>query len=1608
MITSSNNISLNSAQQKDKFVIVGGKENLVVDSRGYAYPMGGIAPDSAPTAEVITGGGALTPNIGYAYAYSYLNTYQDCETYPSPASAYVGRKDQGSFKTIRFSDDGLVIYVSGVDLEKSADYYIGQTLACKIVNDEYVNIYSQWQYRSITAYSYNPAEQLGEFRINRPFFNVDPDPADREYEVKIEDLDTESGIVGGQSKGKDKLVLDASASQTPSDYRFKTIHITQGKGKGQKRIIMDATQREDGLIEITVDSPWKEKPKWVDDSKKDIYYLREQAEKQKGTKRPKNFYKKYYSSEYVISDPLRYNGLAIDCNVISYDDKGRRVKLSGLGHSGDLLTGTVVSYQDAKASEMDKVTIILDGESDMSSADEASYINKRFRIYDGVGAGLDTRIVGVVKASENRITLKIDMYGKMKKKAIPNATSKFVIYGGETLSSCYIAEKTVQGQTTRDSVFPRVFGSEVVEDGIVDLICCGNSGYIDSAYLCASEADNVETYNNTRCYVMFKVKDKHKREYYISRPIISARNEEITEEDKNTNHQTRTYQRLYLRVSDLPKVDGEVVKIAAPNNGKYPAVDLDNEYAYYVFSDNLQDGYYTGWIAAFYNTQDTFAKGKKKVRTSRVAGYLDATGELLLCNGVAGVGEGWQCVLYSEYTKQIGSRVKVYAEDSYNPSYTSQTNTRFFCLDYFASPNDDEYKDWQFEFLYGTAKKVKGRTIYQQDKNKKTYTVFAYDGDKRRVDCAGDDNYAKGVRMKPAPTGNEFVTLYDPSTYIFKVFNSNDDEDDDTNGQGEGNNQSQDGIKMKVSGIVRTSLQGFDKIKLYRASESTETYRLCAVLENKTQTYIDNAEESELTTEINYTHSAPNPVKYIAERNARFALAGVSVDEFNAFALKDSFIVCEDYTTNPIPRKNISYNTKNYMGSTIATSPLLGVKTSEIAWVEANMLTEGMSDNLVFHLVIGKPAVGAEGVIGFVEKRLSQSMLDNRIYDTEEPAPAEGDTSVFSVSEFYLNPEEKGKFTNGTLRIVDANGDTLYLKFGEDITYDTATRKITLTSGTIDLKFKYANLGVEYKDDGTSETKYAWIYEPAVYSIYSTAFSIYYKGGEPYSFDGVNETQLTATEIAGGSALYFAVDVPAMASDSNLKITFGGDINSRVNGDTLPTDLYYFAMSRKETDDSPLVSYMMSELTFTQEWDWQIKKEDCDTKTTSPFGSISCLETDGRPCQLYVKHDDADGGTGEPLIPAKELRCFISGYYFIALDKPYRQESGDVKFFLKDGGIELQITTAGAGLREKVELADVYNFNDGIGTKIMGVIAVRMGFVVFKDRGIYILDPDKRHFQIISKEFGCIAPSSIAEGRGGVFWLSNGGRVEYQDFDDGTVVRDIGAGLRPWFDGDVTIDGHSVDWNRIESDTFSVFDSDYGDYILAIPCKKTISETVTNTTVILVFNEVFAQWWRIDDTQSKNSVKHAFQYEGRAAFCGTMGIYDFKPDKSVINPWKYESRWRDEGTNDTEKVVKRMKFNNFVDTSRTDQPQGEVLIYKDQKTSPEPNFTAWTSVNSHPFYTNQAKSQIECGARCYEWKFIMSGNSYIKMKGIDVVVRKKEDVEPMLGNAPQIASNNNE
>jgi hypothetical protein len=231
----------------------------------------------------------------------------------------------------------------------------------------------------------------------------------------------------------------------------------------------------------------------------------------------------------------------------------------------------------------------------------------------------------------------------------------------------------------------------------------------------------------------------------------------------------------------------------------------------------------------------------------------------------------------------------------------------------------------------------------------------------------------------------------------------------------------------------------------------------------------------------------------------------------------------------------------------------------------------------------------------------------------------------------------------------------------------------------------------------------------------------------------------------------------------------------------------------------------------------------------------------------------------------------------------------------------------------------------------------------------------------------------------------------------------ISKELQPWFDGDEDLAGTYVDTANLYSKVEAEYDADYGYYIMAIPAKKRSDNTAT--TVILMFDEALYQWYRLDDSQSHNSVNKAFRYEGRAAFAGGYGIYDYKPDRSRINPWKYASRWRDDGNNDRFKLIKRLRINNETSSLITGEPTANITYYKEQKSEPEINVLSWVDGNAaHPFYTNIPKAQVEAGVRCYEWRFVLEGSQYVNIKNIDTELRSKDDKPKALSNTPNEAN----
>ena len=265
------------AEESDKHLVVNGVENLMVDGRGKCRLFGLTRPKAAPVLEVDESGGELRRDAGYSYCYVPYDSYHNAEGQPSPAPAYVKPGSSDHYKTVSGGEwdsegnyDLRIVKVSGTNLSKVNDHYNGQCIAVLIENDDRPTPYSQWQYRKIVKYTWNGADETGEFEVARPFLNVDTNPEDQQYDVRLSDMDMEEGEVGGKSAGMRKLVLDPNASTDVASYRLKVIRITQGVGKGQSRFIMDASLNSLGQVEITVNKPWKKKPKFVDETLRSV------------------------------------------------------------------------------------------------------------------------------------------------------------------------------------------------------------------------------------------------------------------------------------------------------------------------------------------------------------------------------------------------------------------------------------------------------------------------------------------------------------------------------------------------------------------------------------------------------------------------------------------------------------------------------------------------------------------------------------------------------------------------------------------------------------------------------------------------------------------------------------------------------------------------------------------------------------------------------------------------------------------------------------------------------------------------------------------------------------------------------------------------------------------------------------------------------------------------------------------------------------------------------------------------------------------------------------------------------------------------------------------
>ncbi len=1705
------------ADQSDKHLVVNGVENLMVDGRGKVRPFGLTKPKAAPTLEVDESGGELRRDAGYSYCYAPYDSYHNVEGEPSPATEFVKPGSDADYKTVSLGEIDQetgdyhlnVVKVSGTNLSKVNGHYVNQCIAVLIENDDRPTPYSQWQYRKITAYEWDGANEAGVFTVARDFVNVDTDPEDQQYQVKLSDMDMEEGEVGGKSAGMRKLVLDPNASTDISSYRMKVIRIVQGVGKGQSRFIMDASLNSLGLVEITVHKPWDKKPKFVDPT------LRQTQKKQDSLKTREDakprFFNQNWSSSYVISDPLRFNGLCFDGEVEARDKKTGRIAISGLGTQQAILAGSVIRFIQGKEGAAKIVISLENANSNTDWAEENSLTDKRLRITSGPGAGKEYVITASEESGENSVKLTLGVPKSDNESSsisgVPTAKSTYVIYTADSESDSELLIKGVQQPeeegvtlawnqegTTADP--NRITWSSDYKGNVTLAVQDPDHSFGDVAnwpgkrinvwplFYKPADEDDQSKYVQGDVWTS-KIRQGYKTEYgyridiegapYWRKPADLSKNKKKYNEYASVNQLwaaelfatlvsngsaleldgddlTRIYINdknatgIYEEDEDNPGVNKNAVdglytvsfQVASPKgNGKQFKATItrfirdvgtddsgdylevigllprlyqkprkvgedqrDNtpqilepilESTVNVYGSNSRDGFYTGWRALFINTTEIGGnKQKLKVKEARVIASWDATGEIIVDKEVAGVKAGWQCVLYSEYTSFFGSCINSGEQATYYRKGKADYGIYddYVPLEPYASAENDTYNGWTLEVLAKGKLKKDGSTKYTKTptkyRNKQKRTVIDYFGASRRAyvhqDLSSGDTWHElnGEPFNPKLNGSEFIWLYDSSTSIEKLFDEDSAESvaDDF------------GVKIKVKGIKRCSLDGVDKIRLYRASEATGAYHLVCDLENKDQDYVDNIPEEHLSVEIDLGHTPPPPCSKVCEYKGRFILGGAIKNNPTAYLTRGGHMSAflpdygdADNAPNPIIEKYLYTDGEDFTGRALKVSPAIGILSNEHVGTVIPQTDETNTEKIKVGLAITDPS--HYGVIAWCEKRQFSGVFQrSRIPNADSSMKFKDTDWVFLSPSCSTNKED---YRHSVLVFADKDGVQQCWPFfasRDDSRYEPLTKQFTWQDSN------------KVNVPALSGTIY-----PVPFQIRKAIWMIYKNGDKYYVTDTTGKEREIEPTVENG-IIFLNVSVDQGEVFNNLSYHIAGNARQACTAEKFvpDDDIHYI--------DTPTCSFKLIAATFALENEDIVScyvGADAETLTNqepAPYKPIltipECIEN-SHSASTY-----SDSGAAPVDPPAKTAYFYNGQLVWITIwDKEYtgKQPDGAVSLVARDNAKAVYVTAATDGDVEKTDLASSFVLNDSYGTDVTAITTWLDKAYVFKQRGIYAFDPDVPALHIVSNDIGCIATDSMVRGRSGLYWMAESRRIMRSDFEHGMVY--VGEPVQPWLDGYVDFDGWKVDEEHL-TDLLATYDVRKDEYVMFIPAVKGQQSRL----ICLCFCDQHQIWYRVEDDNlhSDNKSDCAFRFDGGAAYAGAKGIWVYRDQRSGYAAWLWKSIQRDEGNFGVMKHVKRIQILNVINedvpSQTTGEPTATFNFFKDMRKQPEGDYQHYDRHTGRTFYTNRFAQLIHVGVRALLWQFKFFGSGFVRIFGFDVQYRTKGDAETDWGDTP--------
>ena len=1689
------------AEQSDKHLLTNGPVNLMVDSRGVTRPFGLSAPLSAPDSKVLDKQGSLRRDIKYSHLITYFDSYNNAESEPSPATDYIGLNVIGLYKSVGFlsSPGGMgadfsKILVSG-QLEKEDGFYNGKSIAVEVTNDDRKTEFSQWQYRKIDNYYWDSEQDAGVFELSRPLVNVDTDPEDRQYNVKVSDVDCEEGVVGGKSSGKQKLILDPSASTDVGSYRLKVIRITAGVGKGQSRLIADACLNANGLVEITLAKPWKTKPKFVDDTKPEVQQAQAEWRSKKNVQ--VQYFNKWFSSEYMIYDPMRHSGLCVDGEVSSYDKKTGLLVVDGLGNGSSLLSGQVVRFVTEGAST--SLVVSLD---DAHVAEELvkseGLLDKSLRITSGPGAGAIYVIVNAERSGENSISLTLSSESaSVSVNGTPNSSSTYVIYSDDPISSpdLTIGVRSAEGgygfsnddkgnfnwlYSDESSAFSFTNKSQIGDEFSIylrgDLATRFREKFVDSARKAKYLSCNVLHLNGNKSFGFTAAINSYSflsdgsYEVFVSNspavPGMKKFKNLLTDNLSNTlisslgiysEIKNQTYDavddngynpgfKIYVSsLADLgldpstyipgtysltfsvsPELYGSqnppVFRITRPIislhevseplpsyvvvSGNLPILHSgSNEYnlvpvpfsSATVIGNSLMDGYYTGWKAFFYNP-DNDSKPKLKFREARVAGYFDSNGSILLDTKLSGVGPGWQVVLYSEYSRCLGTSIAPYDSDEI---YLNRSNPARFYQDYvpldvFASNEEKDaetgttpYEGWTLKVLSSSKTKKNGKIKYKTFSDKKTdkskRTIVKYFPLSRRAYVFYKEEDAsfppdESQYFSPGLDGSEHLWLYDESSAVDFLFNEDSD-------SGLVDERSEDyGCRILVSNIRPCALPGVDKIRLYRASDINASYHLVATLDNKLQEYEDNIPDEELTRGVDYGNTPPPPCGCATTFKGIFALGGVP----------DS--VCFSGTSGSLPQISPIPSSYYALYEQDFNNPIF----------EGYTYTDGSSINALLKKSVLALSVPFNPDVEFrfpVVDKLKSEKVNVSFLISEPTSPG--------LLVYSRQPVISGRTQMMDVHLVDGSpqDDVVYLPRSAssfDSFYDGCRVTIHAPNDSKDavsrLIGKGDYTGVTRCLDSIHISEFYTLPSPAPSRYPSFPFSIdrlfwsvraeVSGNGYKYFYSDVfghTDIELKPNVVNGPDGTYLAFHFTAhQGSDySTLEYRFGGDLG--VLGSSATGQLLAFSFS--DTADKPIENYFPAL--------GELKEERTDAGLVM---TIPGLFDNQRSASVFTKSSDTPFSRSSVGSDGSIWRIAVFDKYISPDDVP----SGPTFVSCKSNAYTVYFCSPTSGDSEKVTLANTFTFADDYGDRITGLVGLPKFIVVFKERAVYALDPFEPSIVLLNREIGCVSTDSIASGRSGVYWFSADRRVLRSGFN-GDAIYYASKEIQPWLDEECDIDGESFDSTRIK-EVKATYDADNDEYTIAFPTKS-------GKWFLFAFCDSDQTWFRIydhsgtDELCSENAFNCLFKHHGRASFASDYGVYSYSEgERPSFYPWKYASVYLFNSNPGMRKLVKRIQVINLIDNKLPSDPLPSAYFefYRNLSEDAEESYQQEGRYTRRFFDTNKYVQYVHVGVRALLWNFIMfssdqdkvSNANFVRIHDFVLHYRNKHDDEPLWGATP--------